>query len=95
MPVIYRIFLMLLLGGGALACVAAGISQQHGVIMAGGLAALLCLAGLATPLPRGAAFRHPLAGFFRKPLPERLQAGKDKTSKVHEDCLRARPVIRL
>ena len=79
MPVIYRIFLMLLLGGGALACVAAGISQQHGVIMAGGLAALLCLAGLATPLPRGAAFRHPLAGFFRKPLPE--------TYPVHETTL--------
>jgi iron(II)-dependent oxidoreductase len=70
MPVIYRIFLMLLLGGAALACVAAGISQQHGVIMAGGLAALLCLAGLAAPLPRGATTRHPLAHFFRKPLPE-------------------------
>ena len=70
MPLMYRLFLMLFIGGAALACVAAGISQQHGVIMAGGLAALLCLAGLAAPIPRGATSRHPLARFFRKPLPE-------------------------
>ena len=71
MPTNYRIFLMLLVGGSALACVAAGLSQQHGVVMAGGLAALLCLAGLAAPLPRGAtAARLSLARFFRRPLPE-------------------------
>ena len=66
----YRLFLMLFVGGGVLVCVAAGLSQQYGVVMAGGLAALLCLAGLAAPLPRGAMARHPLTRFFRQPLSE-------------------------
>jgi gamma-glutamyl hercynylcysteine S-oxide synthase len=71
MPTNYRIFLMLLVGGAALACVAAGISQGHGLFMAAGLVTLLCLAGLAAPLPRGAtAGRLSLARFFRQPLPE-------------------------
>lgn len=71
MPTIYRIFVMLLVGGGGLTCVAAGLSQQYSVVMAGGLAVLLCLAGLAAPLPRGAtAARLSLARFFRRPLPE-------------------------
>ncbi len=70
MTAVYRILLLLLVGSGAFACVAAGWSQQHGVVMAGGLAALLCLAGLAAPLSRGAKARHPLARFFRQPLPE-------------------------
>src|SRR3954464_10252521 len=51
MPTMYRIFLILLIGGAALACIASGISQQHGVVTAGGMAALLCLAGLAAPIP--------------------------------------------
>lgn len=66
MPASYRIFLLLFLGGAALACVAAGISQQHGVVMAGGMATLLCLAGLAAPLPRGAM----VARLFGRALPE-------------------------
>ena len=65
MPTTYRIFLLLLVSGAALACVAAGISQHYGVVMAGGVAVLLCLAGLAAPLPRGASLFQ-----FTKPLPE-------------------------
>ena len=57
-------------GRGVHVCVAAGLSQQYGVVMAGGLAALLCLAGLAAPLPRGAVSRHPLTRFFRQPEAE-------------------------
>jgi gamma-glutamyl hercynylcysteine S-oxide synthase len=71
MPKTYRIFLMLLISGGALACVAAGLSRQHGVVMAGGMATLLCLAGLAAPIPRGATTaRLSLSRFFRQPQPE-------------------------
>lgn len=82
MPVMYRYFLMLFVGGAALACVAAGISSQHGVIMAGGLAALLCLAGLAAPIPLGATSRHPLARFFRKGEPEAHQPAEPDAADV-------------
>ena len=52
MPSNYRTFLMLLIAGGSLACLGISYSQQSGVIMAGGLAALLCLTALAAPLLR-------------------------------------------
>ncbi|MFN0017842.1 MAG: formylglycine-generating enzyme family protein [Pirellulaceae bacterium] len=68
MPKIYQILLMLLLAGCALACVAIGFAQQQGVFMVGGLAALLCLAGLAAPRPRGkTAAQRALTRLFRRP----------------------------
>src|SRR5258708_2952918 len=53
MPSNYRIFLMLLLPGGSLACLPTPFLPLPAVIMAGGLVALLCLAALAAPLLRG------------------------------------------
>ena len=73
MPSIYRIFLMLLLAGGSLACIATGYSQQHGVIMAGGLAALLCLTALAAPPPREKAAAHQPAPRTVPPAQSKLE----------------------
>ena len=89
----YRIFLMLLVGGGGLACVAAGVSQRHGVFMAGGLVALLCLAGLAAPLPRGAtAARLSLARFFRRPLPEAYPLAETTLEEANRSVAEVNPV---
>jgi iron(II)-dependent oxidoreductase len=67
MPRNFQIFLMLLLAGGALACLAIGVAQQQGVFVVGGLAALLCLAGLVAPRPRGVtAAKRALSHVFRQ-----------------------------
>jgi gamma-glutamyl hercynylcysteine S-oxide synthase len=67
MPKNYQFSLMLLLAGGALASVAIGFTQQQGVFIVGGVAVLLCLAGLVAPHPRvQTAAQRALSHVFRR-----------------------------
>lgn len=78
----FRVFLILLLAGGSLACAATGFSLQQGVLIAGGVAALLCLAALAEPLYRGLT----LAGLNSSRLVQSEKSPPEQSPKSEPGC---------
>jgi gamma-glutamyl hercynylcysteine S-oxide synthase len=78
----FRVLLLLLLAAGSLACAATGFSLQQGVLIAGGVAALLCLAALAVPPHRGLTF----AGLNSSRLVQSTESPREQLPKSEPDC---------